>query len=72
MEFEPRRGDGAETSLRLSLVDGGRTAEVAFPYFGGAATNGFTATAHPDVVNSHRAHAQPRAKRGRDGGGDGL
>ena len=48
--LESRRGDGAETSLQLSLVDGGTTGEVAFPYFGGAATNGFTATEHPDVV----------------------
>ena len=38
-------------SLQLSLIaDGGTTEAVAFPYFGGAATNGFTATEHPDVV----------------------
>ncbi|HLN08383.1 MAG TPA: nitrate reductase subunit alpha, partial [Xanthobacteraceae bacterium] len=49
--LEQRRSDGADTSLRLSQIDGGAAAEVAFPYFGGAATNGFTATRHPDVVN---------------------
>ena len=48
--LEPRRSDGIDTSLQLSLIDGATTAEVAFPYFGGAATNGFTATEHPDVV----------------------
>src|SRR6185437_11057873 len=45
-----RSGAGAQTSLRLSLIDDGATEEVAFPYFGGAATNGFVATEHPDVV----------------------
>jgi nitrate reductase alpha subunit len=48
--LEQRRGDGAETSLQLSLIDGGVTEAVAFPYFGGAATNGFVATEHPDIV----------------------
>src|ERR1019366_9138980 len=48
--LEQRRGDGSETSLRLSLIDDGATTEVAFPYFGSAATNGFVATQHPDIV----------------------
>jgi nitrate reductase alpha subunit len=48
--LEQRRSDGTETSLQLSLIDGSATAEVAFPYFGGAATNGFVATEHPDIV----------------------
>jgi nitrate reductase alpha subunit len=48
--LESRRGDGADTSLQLSLIDGATTAVVAFPYFGGGATNGFAATEHPDVV----------------------
>ena len=48
--LEARAGDGAEVTLALSLADGAATASVAFPYFGGMATNGFTATDHPDVL----------------------
>ncbi len=46
--LEAKRSDGAEAKLALSLA--GEAAEpVAFPYFGGAATNGFTATEHDAV-----------------------
>src|SRR6185312_1726841 len=48
--LEQPRSDGTDTSLQLSLIDDGATEEVAFPYFGGAATNGFVATEHPDIV----------------------
>ena len=47
--LESRRSDGAETALALTA--GGDAAEdVAFPYFGGTTTNGFTATDHPDII----------------------
>ena len=59
------------TSLRLSLIDGDATEEVAFPYFGGAATNGFVATEHPDIVMRNvpvrTLHAEGRGDAGRDG-----
>jgi nitrate reductase alpha subunit len=48
--LEEKRGDGAGTRLQLSLIDGGATEAVAFPYFGGTAANGFVATEHPAVV----------------------
>ncbi len=48
--LEERRSDGAEAILQLSLIDGGTTEAVAFPYFGGTTANGFVATEHPDVV----------------------
>ena len=48
--LEPRRSDGTDTLLQLSQIERGTTEEVAFPYFGGAATNGFTATEHPEIV----------------------
>ncbi|MFO1026060.1 MAG: nitrate reductase subunit alpha [Acetobacteraceae bacterium] len=37
------------SSLALTLAEQGRVESVAFPYFGGLATNGFTATQHPEV-----------------------
>ncbi|MBS0643509.1 MAG: nitrate reductase subunit alpha [Proteobacteria bacterium] len=37
------------SSLVLTLAEQGRVESVAFPYFGGLATNGFTATQHPEV-----------------------
>ncbi len=46
--LEARRSDGAEAKLALSLA-GEAVEPVAFPYFGGAATNGFTATDHDPV-----------------------
>jgi nitrate reductase alpha subunit len=48
--LEAKDAGGTEVSLRLSLGSEPDRADVAFPYFGGAATNGFTATAHPDVL----------------------
>src|SRR5487761_2300637 len=48
--LEQRRSDGTDTVLQLSLIDSGTTEAVAFPYFGGAATHGFVATQHPDIV----------------------
>jgi len=47
--LEPKESKGAEVTLALTLV-GGKTASVAFPYFGGTTTNGFTATDHADVL----------------------
>ncbi len=46
--LEPRDGEGREVNLALSLA-GGDVASVAFPYFGGAASNGFAATEHAAV-----------------------
>lgn len=48
--LEARESGGAEVALALSLADSGQVTEVAFPYFGGTTTNGFTATDHPDVL----------------------
>jgi nitrate reductase alpha subunit len=48
--LEERRSDGAATTLQLSLIDGGSTEAVAFPYFGGTTSNDFVATEHPDVA----------------------
>ena len=48
--LEARESGGAEVSLALSLEGAQDIVEVAFPYFGGAATNGFTATEHPDIL----------------------
>jgi nitrate reductase / nitrite oxidoreductase, alpha subunit len=47
--LEPRDGAGREVKLALTLA-GSDVASVAFPYFGGVATNGFTATDHPNVL----------------------
>ncbi|MGD0635271.1 MAG: nitrate reductase subunit alpha [Beijerinckiaceae bacterium] len=60
--LETRGGDGAEVKLELS-APGDDVAEVAFPYFGGAATNGFTATSHPDVI-TRRVRARRLALEG--------
>ena len=48
--LEAKESTGAEVSLALTLAGGENTASVAFPYFGGAATNGFTATDHGDIL----------------------
>jgi nitrate reductase alpha subunit len=48
--LESRESGGADVSLNLTLAGDGPTARVAFPYFGGTTTNGFTATEHPDVL----------------------
>jgi nitrate reductase alpha subunit len=48
--LEDRDGGGREVELALTLADSTATAAVAFPYFGGSATNGFAATDHPDVL----------------------
>ena len=45
-----RRSDGADTSLQLSLIEGNPTAEVAFPYFGGAARPSSSAPTIPICV----------------------
>ncbi len=50
--LEERAGK-ADTALRMSLILDGEHDDVAgvdFPYFGGAATNGFVKTDHPDVL----------------------
>jgi len=49
--LEPREGgQGAEVQLALSQIDcRDAVAPVAFPYFGGRATNGFAATEHAEV-----------------------
>jgi len=49
--LEPREGgEGAVVKLALSQIDrSDAVAPVAFPYFGGKATNGFAATEHADV-----------------------
>jgi nitrate reductase alpha subunit len=48
--LETRHGGGGDVSLALTLAGDNPTVPVGFPYFGGAATNGFTATDHPDVL----------------------
>jgi len=49
--LEACESGGAEVALALTLAgEGLPTARVAFPYFGGVATNGFTATEHPEVL----------------------
>ncbi|HVY18378.1 MAG TPA: nitrate reductase subunit alpha [Rhodopila sp.] len=49
--LEERNAAGQEAKLALTLAgDTATTVPVAFPYFGGAATNGFVATDHPDVL----------------------
>ena len=49
--LEEKDGLGRETSLRLGLKGvHDEVAAVRFPYFGGAATNGFAMTDHPDVL----------------------
>ena len=48
--LEAKASGGGDVNLRLSLDGEPGAAAVAFPYFGGAATNGFTATDHPDVL----------------------
>ena len=47
--LEARDAGGREVKLSLTLA-GHDVASVAFPYFGGSATNGFTATEHADVL----------------------
>ncbi len=47
--LEERDGAGRDVKLALTLA-GGDVQSVAFPYFGGAATNGFTATEHAPVL----------------------
>jgi nitrate reductase alpha subunit len=49
--LEEKDGAGRETTLRLGLKGvHDDVAAVRFPYFGGAATNGFAMTDHPDVL----------------------
>jgi nitrate reductase alpha subunit len=48
--LEPKDSAGREVVLRLTLAAEESNAPVSFPYFGGAATNGFTATGHADVL----------------------
>jgi nitrate reductase alpha subunit len=48
--LEAKESSGSNVNLRLSLDGAPDTADVAFPYFGGAATNGFTATNHPEIL----------------------
>jgi nitrate reductase alpha subunit len=49
--LEEKDGAGHETTLRLGLKGvHDEIADVRFPYFGGAATNGFAMTDHPDVL----------------------
>lgn len=49
--LEEKDGAGRETTLRLGLKGvHDEVAAVRFPYFGGAATNGFAMTDHPDVL----------------------
>ncbi len=46
--LEPRDGAGRDVKLALTLT-GAEVASVAFPYFGGVASNGFAATEHAEV-----------------------
>ncbi len=49
--LEEKDGAGRETTLRLGLKGvHDDVVGVRFPYFGGAATNGFAMTDHPDVL----------------------
>ncbi len=49
--LEEKDGAGREVSLRLGLKGvHDEVAAVRFPYFGGAATNGFAMTDHPEVL----------------------
>jgi nitrate reductase alpha subunit len=48
--LEAKESAGGAVTLALTLAGGERTASVAFPYFGCAATNGFTATDHGDIL----------------------
>ncbi|MBB5695280.1 nitrate reductase subunit alpha [Muricoccus pecuniae] len=48
--LEEKESGGADVSLALTLAGDSPTARVAFPYFGGNATNGFASTEHPDVL----------------------
>jgi nitrate reductase alpha subunit len=49
--LEEMDGAGGQTTLRLGLKGvHDEVAAVRFPYFGGAATNGFAMTDHPDVL----------------------
>ena len=49
--LEDRDSAGREVKLTLTLAGDNPVARVAFPYFGGTAANGFTATNHPDVLS---------------------
>ncbi|MDR3525004.1 MAG: nitrate reductase subunit alpha [Acetobacteraceae bacterium] len=62
--LQPRDSAGREVKLALTLDGSASIASVAFPYFGGTATNGFTATDHADVL--HR-NIPVRSLRLRDG-----
>ena len=48
--LEAKEAGGSDVSLALTLAGDHPIAAVAFPYFGGTATNGFTATDHADVL----------------------
>jgi len=48
--LQPKDSAGRDVTLALTLAGANPTAAVAFPYFGGTTTNGFTATSHPDVL----------------------
>jgi len=47
---EKEAGEGRDTELALSLIDGGNISSVAFPYFGGAANEFFQKTEHRDIL----------------------
>ena len=67
-----RRARAATSPLALTPRGRRHGAEVAFPYFGGAATNGFTATDHGDVLTRNRPGPQPGAEGRRHAGGHGV
>jgi nitrate reductase / nitrite oxidoreductase, alpha subunit len=49
--LEQKDGQGRDVSLRLSLAgEGAEIAAVAFPYFGGRATEHFVATDHDEIL----------------------
>ena len=49
--LQPQDSAGRDVKLALTLDGSAIIASVAFPYFGGATTNGFTATDHADVLH---------------------
>ena len=49
--LQPQDSAGRDVKLALTLDGSDTTASVAFPYFGGTTTNGFTATDHADVLH---------------------
>ncbi len=50
--IQPKAADGAETQLRLSLIDvSDEVVSVSFPYFGGSKHEHFTHTEHENIQN---------------------